>query len=71
MLSKSIKSDDFNRTLIERVYIKNAGMQTLIDVSMIDMCKEEGVSPEQLCFCFSLLLPEDLLKTLDFINNLF
>ena len=37
---------------IERVYTKNPGMQTLIDELMIDICKEEGVSPEQVFFAF-------------------
>ena len=36
--------------VIERVYSKNPGMQTLIDESVIDICKEEGVSPEQVFF---------------------
>ena len=26
-------------------------MQTLKDKSMIEICKEEGVSPKQVCFC--------------------
>ena len=29
--------------VIEKVYSKKPGMQTLIDESMIDICKEEGV----------------------------
>ena len=36
--------------VIERVYSKNPGMQTMIDESVIDICKEEGVSPEQVFF---------------------
>ena len=42
--------------VIERVYSENPGIQTLIDESIINICKEEGVSPEQVLFCFSLLL---------------
>ena len=38
--------------VIERVYNKTPGMQTLTDESMVDICKEEGVSPEQLIFAF-------------------
>ena len=38
--------------VIERVYTKNPGMQTLIDELMIGICKEEGVSPEQVFFAF-------------------
>ena len=41
--------------IIERVYTKNPGMQKLIDQSMIDVCKEEGVSPEQVFFVFAFL----------------
>ena len=41
--------------VIERVYTKNFGMQKLVDDYMIDICKEEGVSLEQVLFCFSLL----------------
>ena len=33
--------------VLERIYSKSPGMQTLIEESMIDKCKEECVSPEQ------------------------
>ena len=36
--------------VIETVYTKNPGMQKLIDKSMMDICKEEGVSTEQVIF---------------------
>ena len=36
----------------ERVYTKNPGMQTLRDESMIDIYKEESVSPEKVFFAF-------------------
>ena len=36
--------------IIETVYTKNPGMQKLIDEWMMDICKEEGVSPEQVFF---------------------
>ena len=42
--------------VIERVYTKNPGMQKLIEKSMINICKEEGVLPEQVFFLFSLQL---------------
>ena len=38
--------------VIERVYTKDPEMQKLMDVSVIDICKEENVSPEQLFFAF-------------------
>ena len=38
--------------VIDRVYTKNPGMQTLIDELMIGISKEEGVSPEQVFFAF-------------------
>ena len=36
--------------VIEGVYTKTPGMQKLLDESMIDICKEEGVSPKQVYF---------------------
>ena len=39
----------------ERVYTKNSGIQNFIDESMIDVYKEEGVSPEQVIFIFVFL----------------
>ena len=36
--------------VIERVYTKTPWMQKLEDESMIDICKEEKVSPEQVFF---------------------
>ena len=41
--------------VIERVYSKNPGIQTLIEESIIDICKDEEVSPKQVFFCLSLL----------------
>lgn len=38
---------------IERIYNKNTGIQKLMYKSMIDVCKEEGVSPKQV---FPILL---------------
>ena len=37
---------------IERVYSKNPGIQALIDESIIDVCKVEGVLCEQVFFAF-------------------
>ena len=44
--------------VIERIFNKNPEMQKLIDESMIDVCKEEDVSPKEVFFYFyfSLLL---------------
>ena len=36
--------------VIEGMYSKNIGMQKLIDESMTDVCKEDGVSTEQIFF---------------------
>ena len=38
--------------VIERMYSTSLGIQTLIDESMIDICKEKGVSPEQIFLLF-------------------
>ena len=38
--------------VIERIYSKSPGMQTLIEESMIDICKEKSVSLEQVFFAF-------------------
>ena len=38
--------------VIERVHTKNPGMQKLIDESMIDICKEESVSPQHVFLAF-------------------
>ena len=57
---KDKKNIEILLKVTERVYTKNLGMQKLIDESMIDVCKEEGVSPEQvfvlLFFAFFLSL---------------
>ena len=44
--------------VVQRGYDKNAGMQEVIDTSIIEVCAEKSVSPEQvffilffLCFC--------------------
>ena len=38
--------------VIERVCNKNPGMQTLVDESVMDICKDEGVSSKQVFFAF-------------------
>ena len=38
--------------VIERVHTKNPEMQKLIDESMIDICKEESVSPQHVFLAF-------------------
>ena len=49
---KDKKKIDILLKVIERLYTKNHGMQKLIDESMIDICRKEGASPEQLFFVF-------------------
>ena len=41
--------------IIQRTYDKNPEMQKVVDASMIEVCAEEGVSPEQLFFIVSFL----------------
>ena len=38
--------------IIARVYTKNPGIQKVIDKLVIDIWKEEGVSPQQVFFAF-------------------
>ena len=42
--------------VIQRVYDKNPGMQKVIDALMKEVCAEEGVSPEYVCFILLLSL---------------
>ena len=55
---KDKKKIEILSKVIERVYNKNPGIQKLIYESMLDICKEEGRSPEQVCIfaflCFWL-----------------
>ena len=37
--------------VIKIIYDKNPGMQEMIDLPMIEVCAEEGVSPEFFCSC--------------------
>ena len=39
--------------VIQRIYDKNPAIQEVIDASMIEVCAEEGISPEQVFFCFA------------------
>ena len=40
----------------KRTCDQNPEMEKVIDPSMVEVCAEESVSPEQDLFCFSLLL---------------
>ena len=42
--------------VIQRVYDKNPGIQEVIDPSMMEVCAEEGVFPEQVFFILLLSL---------------
>ena len=42
--------------VIKRIYDKNPGTQEMIDASIIEVCAEEGVSPEQVFFVLLLSL---------------
>ena len=42
--------------VIKRTYDKNPGTQEMIDASIIEVCAEEGVSPEQVFFVLLLSL---------------
>ena len=40
--------------VIQRIYNKNPETQEVIDMSMIEVCSKEGISPEQVvCFFFA------------------
>ena len=54
---KDKKRIDILLKIVERSYSKSPGMQTLTDESMIDICKGEGVFPEQVFFAFLYCLP--------------
>ena len=53
---KDKKKLEVSLKVIKRIYDKNPGMQEMIDASMIEVCTEEGVSPEQLFFILLLSL---------------
>ena len=55
---KDKKKHKILQKVIQRIYDKNPEMQEVIDASMIEVCTEESVSPEQVFFYFdfSLLL---------------
>ena len=42
--------------IIKIIYDKNAGMQEMIDLLMMEVCAEEGISPEQVFFCSCLII---------------
>ena len=48
--------------VMQIVYDKNPEMREVIDASMIEVCAEEDVSPEQGFFILSLSLSQRLLK---------
>ena len=47
--------------VIQSIYDKNPEIQEVIDASMIKICAEEGVSPEQVFFIFTFSLLRSLL----------
>ena len=53
---KDKKKLEVSLKVIKRIYDKNPGMQEMIDASMIEVCTEEGVSPERLFFILLLSL---------------
>ena len=53
--SKKIKDNERVKVLlkvIQRIFDKNPEIQEVIDASIIEVCAEEGVSPEQVYFYF-------------------
>ena len=52
---KDKKKVEISLEVNERVYTKTPGMQKLIKQSMIDVCKEENMSPELVFFFFTFL----------------
>ena len=49
---KNKKKIEILLEVIERTYSKNQGIQTQIDESMMDICKEEGASTKQVFLLF-------------------
>ena len=49
---KNKKKIEILLEVIERTYSKNLGIQTQIDESMMDICKEEGASTKQVFLLF-------------------
>ena len=41
--------------VIKRIYDKNPGLQEMMDVSIVEVCAEEGISPEQVFFYFAVV----------------
>ena len=54
---KDKKKVEISLEVNERVYTKTPGMQKLIKQSMIDVCKEENMSPELVFFFFFFCFP--------------
>ena len=50
---KDKKKLDILLKVIQRIYDKNPEMWEMIDTSMIEVCVEEGISPEQVFFHFA------------------
>ena len=47
---KDKKKLDVLLKVIQRIYDKNTEMQEVIDAMMLEVCTEEGVSPEKIIF---------------------
>ena len=50
---KDKKKLDVLLKVIQRIYDKNTEMQEVIDAMMLEVCTEEGVSPEKIFFYFA------------------
>ena len=53
---KDKKKLDVLLQVIKRIYDKNPEMQEMIGALMMEVCAEEGVSPEQVFFLFCCCL---------------
>ena len=47
--------------VIKRIYDKNPGLQEMMDVSIVEVCAEEGISPEQVFFYFIVMATQEKL----------
>ena len=72
---KDKKKLDVLLKVIKRIYDKDPGMQEMIDASMMEVCAEEGVSPEQVFFYFAVVFiimatqEKNLSKSVEEIEN--
>lgn len=52
---KDKKKLEFLIKVLQRIYEKNPGMEDVIDASVIEVCAEEAISPEQVIFILLFL----------------